>query len=133
MARAAVGDAVKRPRTASRVALARAGNGGTWLRQVEAQLDFSVENGWYQTGDARITMLDVRAVNLEVAQPEVKLTSCVDSSAVVDRYQSNSQPIPAVSDNGDRHRLESRLVYARSAETARKMWILVDEKTTKTC
>ena len=78
-------------------------------------------------------MLAVRSVKLDLAQPEVRLTSCIDSSAVVSRYRSNSKPIPVVSDNGDRHRFESRLIYTKSAETGRRMWILVDEQTTKTC
>lgn len=132
-ARAAVNDAVKRPGEVSAAALAIAGNGGAWLSRVEAMVDFSVKNGWYQTGDARITALTVRSVELELARPEVRLTSCIDSSAVVSRYQSNSKPIPVVSDNGDRHRFESRLIYTKSAETGRRMWILMDEQTTKTC
>ena len=132
-ARAAVNEAVKRPGDVSASALALAGNGGTWLPRVEAMLAFSVKNGWYETGDARISMLAVRSVKLDLAQPEVRLTSCIDSSAVVSRYRSNSKPIPVVSDNGDRHRFESRLIYTKSAETGRRMWILVDEQTTKTC
>ncbi|WP_328998318.1 hypothetical protein OHA18_28145 [Kribbella sp. NBC_00709] len=132
-ARAAVNNAFKEPAKATTASLEAAGNGGTWVIAVAGQLDFQVKNGWYQTGDAKVASLDVRSVNLKLAQPEVRLTSCIDSSQVVDRYQSNSKPIPVVSDNGDRHRFESRLVYAKSASTGRKLWFLVDDKTTKTC
>jgi hypothetical protein len=132
-ARAAVNNAFKEPAKATTTSLEAAGNGGTWVIAVAGQLDFQVKNGWYQTGDARVSSLDVRSVNLKLEQPEVRLTSCIDSSQVVDRYQSNSKPIPVASNNGDRHRFESRLVYANSAATGRKLWFLVDEKTTTTC
>ncbi|WP_432891025.1 hypothetical protein ACQPYH_13975 [Kribbella sp. CA-245084] len=126
-------NAFKDPAKATTTSLEAAGNGGTWVIAVAGQLDFQVKNGWYQTGDAKVASLDVQSVNLELEQPEVRLTSCIDSSQVVNRYHSNSKPIPVVSDNGDRHRFESRLVYANSAMTGRKLWFLVDEKTTKTC
>ncbi|TCC38547.1 hypothetical protein [Kribbella speibonae] len=132
-ARTAVGNAFKQPAKANVSVLALAGNGGTWATTVAAQLDFQVKNGWYQTGDATITGLAVRSVNLKLAQPEVRLTSCIDSSQVVDRYQANGKPVPIEGDNGSRHRFESRLIYGKSARTGRNMWFLVDEKTTKTC
>ena len=132
-ARAVVARAFQQPGKVSPTALALAGNGGTWITEVEAQLDFTVKNGWYQTGEAKITGLAVRSVNLKLPQPEVRLTSCIDSSAVVDRYQANGKPVPSEGDNGSRHRFESRLIYGKSAETGRYMWFLVDEKTTKTC
>jgi hypothetical protein len=132
-ARAAVSQALKQPTKATRSALAAAGNGGTWVIAVAGQIDFQVQNGWFQTGDAKVASLAVESVNLKLEQPEVRLRSCIDSSQVVVRYQSSGKPIPVEGDNGSRHRFESRLVYAKSAVSGKKMWFLVDEKTTKTC
>ncbi|GAA1579158.1 hypothetical protein GCM10009804_39560 [Kribbella hippodromi] len=133
VARAAVNAAFKQPAKATTSALETAGNGGSWMTAVAGQLDFQIEHGWYQTGDATVTSLEVRSVNLDLEQPEVKLTSCIDSSRVVSRYLSSGKPVPVASDNGSHHRFESRLVYAKSAKTGQKMWFLVDEKTTKPC
>jgi hypothetical protein len=132
-ARAAVGVALKQPTKATRAALAAAGNGGTWVIAVAGQVNFQVENGWYQTGDPKIVSLAVQSVRLKLEQPEVRLTSCIDSAQVVTRYQSNGKPVPAQGDDGNRHRFQSRLVYAKSVETGRKMWFLVEEKVAGTC
>ncbi|MGW6283034.1 hypothetical protein [Kribbella sp. NPDC055071] len=72
-------------------------------------------------------------MNLKLEQPEVRLTSCIDSAQVVTRYQSTGKPIPVESDNGNRHRFQSRLVYAKSAVSGKKMWFLVDEKAGEKC
>jgi hypothetical protein len=132
-ARAAVDAALKQPAKASQAALAAAGNGGNWAIAVAGQLDFQTTNGWYQTGDPKIISLAVVSVNLKLEQPEVKLTSCIDSTQVVTRYQSSGKPIPIESDNGSRHRFQSRLIYAKSTSSGKKMWFLVDEKAGEKC
>jgi hypothetical protein len=132
-ARAAIGAALKEPTKATRSALAAAGNGGAWVIAVAGQIDFQVENGWYQTGDPKVVSLAVQSVRLNLEQPEVRLTTCIDSAQVITRYQSSGKPVPTQGDDGNRHRFQSRLVYAKSVETGRKMWFLVEEKATETC
>jgi hypothetical protein len=100
---------------------------------VAGQIDFQVMNGWYQSGDSKIVSLAVQSVKLNLEQPEVRLTSCIDSAQVITRYQSSGKPVPTQGDNGNRHRFQSRLVYAKSVETGKTMWFLVDEKATAPC
>jgi hypothetical protein len=132
-ARAAVGAALKRPPKATSSGLAAAGNGGDWAIAIAGQIDSWTKNGWYQTGDPKIVSLAVTSVSLNLEQPEVKLTSCIESTQVVVRFQSSGKPVPMQSGNGKRHRFQSRLVYAKSAEAGKKMWFLVDEKAVRTC
>jgi hypothetical protein len=132
-ARAAVGAALKQPAKASTAALAAAGNGGDWANAIAGQIDFQTRNGWYQTGDAKIISLAATSVNLGLEQPEVKLTSCIDSAQVVTRYQSSGKPVPVESDTGSRHRFQSRLIYAKNVATGKKMWFLVEEKAGAKC
>ncbi|GAA3094767.1 hypothetical protein JOF29_004068 [Kribbella aluminosa] len=132
-ARAAVDKAFNEPVKAKLSDLEAAGNGGSWVLELGSQLDFHVEHGWYQDGKAKVVSLSVRSANMKLVQPEVRLTACVDSSQVVSRYQSNSKPVPVVSNDGTRHQFESRLVYAQSNQTGKKMWFVVDEKTSKSC
>jgi len=125
--------ALQQPKKASRDALEKAGNGGTWVIAVAEEVNFHIENGWYQSGEAKIVSTTVRSVKLDLPQPEVRLSNCIDSSAVVSRYQSNGKEVPSQGDDGDRHRFDSRLVYAPSTSTGNKMWFLVEEKVAKTC
>jgi hypothetical protein len=131
-ARAAVGVALQQPKKATRDALEKAGNGGTWVLAVAEQVNFQVENGWYQTGTAKIVSTTVQSVKLDIEQPEVRMSSCIDGSAVVTRYQSNGTPVPEGPGNGKRHRFQSRLVYAKSGAGA-MMWFLVEDKAVGTC
>ncbi|MFF0345394.1 hypothetical protein [Kribbella sp. NPDC004875] len=132
-ARAGVEAALSQPTKATSTTLAASGNGGAWARSVGEEINFRVENGWYQTGAAKVVAMTVRSVNLKLEQPEVRLTSCIDSAGVVLRYQTNGEPIPVEGDNGDRHQFQSRLVFAPGAGTGAKTWILVDEKDGGTC
>ncbi|MFI5708811.1 hypothetical protein [Kribbella sp. NPDC051620] len=67
-------------------------------------------------------------MKLKGEQPEVDLVSCLDSSEVVTRYQSNDKPVPAGPDDGDRHKVLARMVFAPPAGQTTKVWFLVEEK-----
>ena len=121
VARAAVAAALRAPDKATRAALEKAGNGGDWIIAVIGQLTFQKENGWYQSGTVKYVSTDLKSVNLEAEQPEVRLTSCIDSAGLVDRYKSNGQPVPHGPTDGDRHRFQSRLVFAPAPGTNTKM------------
>ncbi|GAA3559180.1 hypothetical protein [Kribbella ginsengisoli] len=132
VARAAAGAALAQPGKATRAALEKAGNGGEWVNAIADQIATEQENGWYQTGAAKIVSTAVKSVNLTSTQPEVRLTSCIDSTSLVTRYQSNGQPVPEGSSDGPRHKFQSRLVYAPDAG-GKKMWFLVEEKVAGAC
>jgi hypothetical protein len=132
VARAAAGAALAQPGKATRTALEKAGNGGEWLSAVAGQIATEQENGWYQTGAAKVVSTAVQSVNLTSTQPEVRLINCVDSTTLVTRYQSNGQPVPEGSSDGPRHRFQSKLVYAPDA-SGRKMWFLIEEKVAGPC
>jgi hypothetical protein len=127
-ARAAVNKALQSPTTATRPALVKAGNGGSWLISILGQIDFQVDNGWYQAGDIQIASVTVRSVNLAAAQPEVHLVACIDSSRVSTRFQEDGKPVPMGPDNGRRHKVQARLVFAPPTGQSTKTWFLVEEK-----
>jgi len=132
-ARAAVEKALADPAALNRPALEKAGNGGEWILAVIGDARFQARNGWYQAGQAKISATKVAAVKLGIAQPEVQLTNCIDSSGVVTRFKKDDKPVPMGPGNGNRHKFSSRLVYAPPAPGGQKMWFLISEKATGTC
>jgi hypothetical protein len=133
IARGAVATALRAPDKATRAALENAGNGGDWIIAVIGRLTFQKENGWYQSGTVKYLSTDLQSVNLTAEQPEVRLINCIDSSGLVDRYKSNGKPVPHESSDGDRHKFQSKLVFAPASGTSKKMWFLVEEKVTGPC
>jgi hypothetical protein len=132
-ARTAVDKAMSAPTKIDRSALERAGNGGTWiLSALEGLLNLQ-HDGWYQTGNVKVTNTTVTSVKLNAAQPEVRLVSCLDSSAVVIRFQKDGKPVPLGPGNGRRHKFASRLVYAPPAAGGTKLWWLIAETGTGAC
>ncbi|ADB31522.1 hypothetical protein Kfla_2448 [Kribbella flavida DSM 17836] len=97
------------------------------------QVDFQLSHGWYQTGDAKIVETKVQSVNLDLEQPEVRLTSCIDSSTLITRYVSNGKPIPEAGSDGKRRQFQSKLVFAPPAGSQVKRWFLVEEKAVGSC
>jgi hypothetical protein len=132
-ARTAGQNALKDPTRATRDALEKAGNGGSWVITLAIEVDFQRSHGWYQAGNATIMAASVQSVNLRLEQPEVRLSTCIDSSRVVTRYRSTGKPVPMSQGNGSRHRFQSRLVLAPSVSTGKKMWFLVEEKVHGSC
>jgi hypothetical protein len=132
-ARTAGQKALKDPTKATRDALEKAGNGGNWVITLATEVDFQRSRGWYQAGTATITATSVQSVNLRLEQPEVRLSSCIDSSRVVTRYRSTGKPVPMSPGNGSRHKFQSRLVFAPSVSTGKKTWFLVEEKVAGPC
>ena len=89
--------------------------------------------GWYQTGQTKVTNTVITSVKLNLEQPEVRLVSCVDSSAIVIRFQKDGKPVPLGPGNGRRHKVTSQFVYAPPAAGGKKMWWLIAEKASGTC
>jgi hypothetical protein len=131
IAQAAVVKALSDPRKASRASLESGGNGGQWLTDVLNQVVFQRDRDLYQTGSAKVVSTTVGPVRLQLEQPEVTLTNCVDGSGVVLRYRANGKPVPMGPGDGTRHRVTSRIVLAAGPDT--KMWILVGEKVLGSC
>lgn len=113
--------------------LEKAGNGGSWIIAAVGEALFQRDNGWYQSGTVKVRSTSVEAVKLHIEQPEVRLSNCIDSSAVVTRFRKNDKPVPMGPGNGNRHRFESRLVFAPPAPGGTKMWFLIDEKAVGSC
>jgi hypothetical protein len=127
-ARAAVDKAFEDPASLNRTALEKVGNGGEWIITILDDAMFQKNNGWYQTGRVKVSGTQVVSVKLEIEQPEVQLTNCIDSSAVVTRFKKDNKPVPMGPGNGDRHKFSSRLVYATPNSGGPKMWFLIAEK-----
>jgi hypothetical protein len=132
-ARAAIDRALHDPRKSTRAALVNAGNGGSWLISVLGEIDFQRNNGWFQAGNVQITSTAVESVKLSGEQPEVRLTTCVDSSKISTKYQSSGKPVPMGPNDGTRHKAQARLVFAPPTDKSAKMWFLIEEKATGKC
>lgn len=132
-ARAAVDKAMSAPSAINRPALEKAGNGGTWIiSALEALLNLQ-HDGWYLTGNTKVANTVVSSVKLNLEQPEVRLVSCLDSSAVVIRFQKDHRPVPLGPGNSRRQKFASRLVYAPPAAGGSKMWWLIEDKGVGPC
>jgi hypothetical protein len=132
-ARAAVDKAFGDPANLNRTALEKVGNGGEWIVTILDDATFQKNNGWYQTGQVKVSGTQVVSVKLGIEQPEVQLTNCVDSSAVITRFTKDNKPVPMGPGNGDRHKFSSRLVYATPNAGGPKMWFLTAEKAGGPC
>ncbi|MEU4295174.1 hypothetical protein AB0E63_43730 [Kribbella sp. NPDC026596] len=132
-ARAAVDKTLSTPTKADRTALEKAGNGGAWMLTVLQDVINYQDYGWYQTGQTKVTNTVVTSVKLNLEQPQVRLVSCVDSSAIVIRFQKDGKPVPLGPGNGRRHKVASQLVYAPPAAGGTKMWWLMTDKASGTC
>jgi hypothetical protein len=127
-ARAAVDSVLAKPSAFDRKALEKAGNGGEWIITVTGDAMKLDQFGWYRVGRTKVSDTRVTSVKLDVEQPEVLMNSCVDTSAVVTRFQKDNKPVPLGPGNGKRHRFSSKLVFAQSINGGPKMWFLVSEK-----
>jgi hypothetical protein len=132
-ARAAVERALRDPRMSSREPLEKAGNGGSWILTAIEQVRFEREQGWYLAGTVKITSIDVLSADLGLAQPEVRLTSCVDSSNAKTLYQATGKPVPLKGAPSKHRRFQSRLVLAPPTNGGQKMWFLIEEKAVGAC
>jgi hypothetical protein len=132
-ARAAVDAAFAKPKPFDRPALEKAGNGGEWIIAVAGDVKQLNDFGWYRTGLSKVSDTRVTSVKLDVEQPEVLLNSCVDTSAVVTRFQTDNKPVPLGPGNGKLHRYAAKLVFAQSVRGGPKMWFLVSEKGVGKC
>jgi hypothetical protein len=132
-ARAATDRAFETPAKFDRNALAKAGNGGQWLVELSGGTKQLKDYGWYQTGKTKVSGTTVISVKLDLEQPEVRLTNCIDSSDVVTRFVKDDKPVPLGPDNGDRHKFSSQLVFAKPASGGAKMWFLIADKAAGAC
>ncbi|MEJ1110798.1 MULTISPECIES: hypothetical protein [unclassified Kribbella] len=132
-ARAAIDKAMLAPTKATRTDLEKAGNGGSWILTILQDILNFEDYGWYQTGNTKITNTMVTSVKLDLQQPEVRMVSCIDSSAVVIRFQKDGKPVPTGPGNGNRQKFSSQLVYAPPAPGGQKMWWLIADKAMGAC
>ncbi|MFD7157848.1 hypothetical protein ACFV9C_24820 [Kribbella sp. NPDC059898] len=130
-ARRATELAMQNPAKSNRATLERTGNGGQWLTDIIDDLTSYRDNGWYQSGSVKLSPPSPKSVRL-TGEPEVTLTTCVDSSAVIIRYQSTKKPVPLGPDNGSRHLTQARMVLA-SGTDGKKAWFLIDESGDAKC
>jgi hypothetical protein len=128
-----VNNALKSPTTATRAQLVAAGNGGTWLAAILEEIDFQLDNGWFQVGDSQIASASVRSVKLAATQPEVLLVTCIDSTSVSYKFQKTGKPVPIAGDDGDRHKVQAQLVLVPTSGESRKDWTLMVEKDLGKC
>lgn len=133
VARAAVDAALAAPAKADRTKLEKAGNGGEWITTVLEDIINFQNYGWYETGRTKVTNIQVTSVNLKLQQPEVSLTSCIDSSAVVIRTQADGKPVPIGAGTSSRQKVSARIVYAPAVAGSAKRWWLVAEKELGPC
>jgi hypothetical protein len=132
-ARAAIDKAMAAPTKAERSDLEKAGNGGAWILTVLEDIINFEDYGWYQTGKTKITNTAVTSVKLDLPQPEVRLVNCVDSSAIVIRFQKTGKPVPMGPGNGNRRKFASQIVYAPPAAGGPKRWWLIADKALGAC
>jgi len=132
-ARAAVEKALRDPRQISKEPLEKAGNGGAWLTSVIGQIRFQREQGWYLSGTMKTTPISVLSANLELQQPEVRLSNCVDSSGAKTLYRATGKPVPLEGGDGNRRKFASRIVLAPPAEGGAKTWFLIEDKAVGPC
>jgi len=129
----AIDAALNNPMRASDEKLLQAGTGGAWLIRVVTDVQFFLERGWYQRGKTSVVSLSVASVNLKTEQPEVRLNACLDTSKIGLYYQKTHKPVPAIPANGNRHRIQARVVYAPPVGESIKRWFLIDQKTLGSC
>lgn len=132
-ARAAVDKALLDPQKSSRSTLEQAGNGGAWLIAVIDQVRFQRQQGWHRVGNLLIAKTTVTSVNLDLEQPEVKLSNCIDSSKAKTLIQATGKPVPLVGGDGHRKIFNSRLVYATGAKGGARSWFLIDDQVAGPC
>lgn len=132
-ARAAVDTALADPTNLNRGALEKAGNGGEWIITVIGDAMNQERYGWYRSGKVKITTMQVNSAKLGIEQPEVRLTNCIDTSAVVTRFQKDHKPVPMGPGNGKRHKFSSQIVYAPPVRGGAKMWFLIADKAVGSC
>ncbi|GAA2787381.1 hypothetical protein [Kribbella solani] len=127
-ATAAVDKALGAPAALDRSALEKSGVGGEWIIEIIDQARSFTRSGWYQTGATRIVSTKVKSVKLDGGQPEVNLINCLDTSALVTRFEKDHKPVPMGPGTGKRRLFTSRLVYAAPAPSGQKLWFLVADQ-----
>ncbi|MFC5265682.1 hypothetical protein ACFPJ1_26530 [Kribbella qitaiheensis] len=132
-ARAAVDNAFANPTNFNRAALVKAGVGGNWILAVTQDVSSLKSFGWYRAGRVKIPSTQVDSVKLDNSQPEVRLTNCIDTSAVVTRFRKDNKPVPMGPGNGKRHRFKSQLVYASPSTGGPRIWFLIEDKAAGAC
>ncbi|MGW7686075.1 hypothetical protein ACWGID_35360 [Kribbella sp. NPDC054772] len=133
VARAAIDAALAAPTKADRNKLEKAGNGGEWITSVLEDVINFQNYGWYESGRTKVTTAQVSSVNLKLQQPEVRLTNCIDSSAIIIRFQKDGKPVPMGPGTSKRQKVSSRVVFAPPAAGGGKRWWLIAEKELGTC
>jgi hypothetical protein len=125
--------ALSDPTKATKVALAKAGIGGSWMITVWDDVTFQRQNGWYRTGAVEVVSTKATSVTLTGEQPKVLLTVCLDTSKLTTRFQSTKKPVPLGPSNGKRHKAQASMTYAPPAGQTTKSWFLIDEKDLGSC
>ncbi|TCC23406.1 hypothetical protein [Kribbella speibonae] len=123
-ATAAADQALTRPTAFDRPALEKAGLSSERILELYDQAQSLADRALYQAGTVTIVSTAVKSVKLDGPQPEVVLTSCLDASKVILRFQKDGKPVPVLpGGSGRRHVFEARLVYAAAASGG-QMWFL---------
>ncbi|GAA1509421.1 hypothetical protein GCM10009741_02870 [Kribbella lupini] len=132
-ARTAINQAFQDPRAATRDKLLKAGNGDPWLISVIGDLKFFEDQGWYQKGDVVVSSVVVQSVKLGGERPEVRLTSCIDSSKTTTIIRKTGKPVTSAGDDGKRKKAQAKLVFAPTSASQSKAWYLVEEEGATNC
>lgn len=132
-ATAAIDRTFLNPSEVDRPALEKAGLSGEWIITIVDQARTLARSGLYQTGNTQVTNTQVVSVKLDQAQPEVKLTNCLDSSKRIIRFKKNGKPVPLGPGEGTRHKIASRLVFAPPAAGEQKIWFLMSDEDNGIC
>jgi hypothetical protein len=132
-ARTAINQAFQDPRTATRDNLLKAGNGDPWLISVVGDLKFLKDQGWYQKGNVTVDSVVAQSVKLGGERPEVRLTSCIDSSKTTIIIRRTGKPVTSAGDDGKRKKTQAKLVFAPTSTSQSKAWYLVEEEGATNC
>lgn len=126
--------ALAKPAAFDRESLEKAGLSSERVIELYDQARSLVAEGLYQTGSVTIVSTTVKSVKLDASQPEVILTSCLDASKVILRFQKDGKPVPVVpGGSGKRHVFQSRLVYTTPTSGGQKLWFLISSQGSTKC
>ncbi|TWD82950.1 hypothetical protein FB561_4100 [Kribbella amoyensis] len=124
---------MKAPAKSTRAALAKAGNGGNWLIEVDHSVNQYKKYGWYRAGEVADVSTVAKSVELRAAQPKVVFDVCIDSAKTQIRFQKDDKPVPIGSRSNPRQRAQATLIFAPPLHQTTAMWFLIDEKSTGEC
>ncbi len=125
--------AVQNPKNATEAALVASGNADPWLGSILTTIALYKQNGFYQTGAAKVTSMRETKIVLSGEQPEVQLDVCGDNRAVEVRYVATNQVAPRGPGSKLKPRFRATLRYAPATGIPGKNWYVVENKLVGSC